>query len=177
VLGKLVLATLVAVVFSLVNVLAIAPFVYRESGTAILAWSNLPVSATVVFVLAAIGYNMLALLTETELARMMNSGDRTGGMGKRARSPAKKVDAALWSRPAFADRGQLGNQSNRHRRHVNLRNRRFHRTTRADLAQMFQEYALHAARRRLVVHFHGGLVNEPSGERICERLTVPNLLS
>ena len=62
-LGKLVLATLIAVVFSLVNVLAIAPFVYRESGIAILAWSNLPVSTTVVFVLAAIGYNMLALLT------------------------------------------------------------------------------------------------------------------
>src|SRR5262245_7818139 len=54
--------------------------------------------------------------------------------------------------------------------YLNLKNGIFDSTTRADLDRLFQVFSAAPARQRLVLHFHGGLVNEQAGMEIATRL-------
>jgi hypothetical protein len=53
---------------------------------------------------------------------------------------------------------------------VDLANGRFGDTTAADLEGLFRAFSQDANKDRLVVHFHGGLVNQAAGRAIAERL-------
>src|SRR5215208_3898673 len=53
---------------------------------------------------------------------------------------------------------------------VDLVNGRFARTSRDDLDELFRRFAADQHHDRLVVHFHGGLVNQAAGTATAERL-------
>ena len=53
---------------------------------------------------------------------------------------------------------------------VNLANGRFSSTNRSDLHDLFENYRTKGAGKPLLVHFHGGLVNESSGNEVATRL-------
>jgi hypothetical protein len=54
--------------------------------------------------------------------------------------------------------------------YINLRNGMFDSTNSDDLKHLFTRFASDPNRARLVVHFHGGLVNEKTGMAIAEHL-------
>ena len=54
--------------------------------------------------------------------------------------------------------------------YLSVANGRFDKSTRSDLASLFQKYRACDPARPLLVHFHGGLVDESSGLGIAQRL-------